>query len=167
LRHNGKNDIYSHAETSGARRGAFFRFSRPTLRRFSHLFVSNQFWRTAGAFSKTTIFFKLQAGVSLVSSVPPPRLHRTTPRLRPTPAAPEFDHLKSLYCSPHCGLFLTPRARHRCEVSQGRARPRARGRGRTRRGRRRRPRQALLSLVPWLAPRESGGDAILARPRQR
>jgi hypothetical protein len=31
LRHNGKNDIYSHAETSGARRGAFFRFSPPTL----------------------------------------------------------------------------------------------------------------------------------------
>jgi hypothetical protein len=98
LRHNGKHDIYSHAETSGARRGAFFRFSRPTLRRFSHLFVSDRFWRTAGAFSKTTIFFKLQAGVSLVSSAPPPRLHRTTPRPRPTPAAPEFDRLKSLYC---------------------------------------------------------------------
>ena len=31
LRHNGKHDIYSHAETSGARRGAFFRFSCPTL----------------------------------------------------------------------------------------------------------------------------------------
>ena len=39
LRHNGKNDIYSHAETSGARRGAFFRFSRPTLRRFSRIFA--------------------------------------------------------------------------------------------------------------------------------
>jgi len=60
-------DIYSHAETSGARRGAFFRFSRPTLRQFSHLFVSDQFWHTAGAFSRTTIFFKLQAGMFLVS----------------------------------------------------------------------------------------------------
>jgi hypothetical protein len=67
------------------------------LRRFLHHFVSDRFWRTAGAFSKTTIFFKLQAGVSFVSSAPPPRLHRTTPRPRPTPAAPEFDHLKSLY----------------------------------------------------------------------
>jgi hypothetical protein len=57
----------------------------PTLRRFSHLFVSDRFWRTAGAFSKTTIFFKLQAGVSLVSSAPPPRLHRarTTPPPHP------------------------------------------------------------------------------------
>jgi hypothetical protein len=85
LCYNGKNDIYSHAETSGARRGAFFRFSCPTLRRLSHLFVSDRFWRTAGTFSKTTIFFKLQAGVSLVSSVPSPRLHhaRTTPPPHP------------------------------------------------------------------------------------
>ena len=97
MHHNRKNDIYSHAETSGARQGAFFRFSRPTLRRFLHLFVSNQFWRTAGAFSKTTIFFKLQVGVSLVPSAPPLCLHRTTPRPRPTPAAPKFDRLKSLY----------------------------------------------------------------------
>ncbi len=90
LRHNGKHDIYSHAETSGARRGAFFQFSRPTLRRFLHLFVSDQFWRTAGAFSKTTIFFKLQAGVSLVSSAPPPRPHHAAPRPRPAPAAPNL-----------------------------------------------------------------------------
>jgi len=48
---------------------------RPTLRRFSHLFVSDRFWCTPGAFSKTTIFFKLQAGVSLVSSAPSPRPH--------------------------------------------------------------------------------------------
>ena len=91
LRHNGKNDIYSHAETSGARRGAFFRFSRPTLRRFSHLFVSDRFWRTAGAFSKTTIFFKLQAGVCPLC---PPHLHRArttpAPRPRPAPAAPDL-----------------------------------------------------------------------------
>ena len=97
MRNNGKNDIYSHAETSGARRGAFFQFSHPTLRRCLHLFVSNQFWRTAGAFSKTTIFFKLQAGVSLVSSVPPPRPTALARRPHPTPAAPEFDRLKSLY----------------------------------------------------------------------
>jgi hypothetical protein len=86
LRHNGKHDIYSHAETSGARRGAFFRFSRPTLRRFSHHFVSDRFWRTAGAFSKTTIFFKLQAGVSFVSSAPPPP--STAPRPAPAPPPP-------------------------------------------------------------------------------
>jgi hypothetical protein len=72
------------------------RFSDFHLAPISHHFVSDRFWRTAGAFSKTTIFFKLQAGVSFVSSAPPPRLHRTTPRPRPTPAAPEFDHLKSL-----------------------------------------------------------------------
>jgi hypothetical protein len=97
LRHNGKHGIYSHAETSGARRGAFIRFSRPTLRRFSHLFVGDQFWRTAGAFSKTTIFFKLQAGVSLVSSsAPPPRCTTPTSTPRPRPRRTEFDHLKSL-----------------------------------------------------------------------
>ena len=98
LRHNGKHDIYSHAETSGARRGAFFRFSRPTLRRFSHLFVSDRFWRTAGAFSKTTIFFKLQAGVSLVSSAPPPRPHHARTTTPPRPRRTRFDRLKSLYC---------------------------------------------------------------------
>jgi hypothetical protein len=99
LRDNGKHDIYSHAVTSGARRGALFRFSRPILRRFSHLFVSDQFWRTAGAFSKTTIFsnFKLACACPLC----PPRLHHAStahaPRPRPTPTAPEFDRLKSLY----------------------------------------------------------------------
>jgi hypothetical protein len=99
LRDNGKHDIYSHAVTSGARRGALFRFSRPILRQFSHLFVSDQFWRTAGAFSKTTIFsdFKLACACPLC----PPCLHHAStahaPRPRPTPAAPEFDRLKSLY----------------------------------------------------------------------
>ena len=76
LRHNGQNNIYSHVEISGARWGAFFGFSRPTLHQFSQIFVSDRFWRTAGAFSKMAIVFKLQAGVSLVSSTPPPRPHR-------------------------------------------------------------------------------------------
>jgi hypothetical protein len=82
-----KLHINSHTVTSGARRGAFFRFSRPTLRRFSHLFVSDQFWRDAGAFGKTTIFFKLQAGVCPLC---PPRLHRarTTPHHAPAPPPP-------------------------------------------------------------------------------
>jgi hypothetical protein len=90
LHHNGQNNTYSHAETSGARWGSFFGFSCPTLHQFSQILCSDRFWRTAGALSKTVIFFKLQAGVSLVSSAPPPiPCHaRTTPKT---------DRLKSLY----------------------------------------------------------------------
>jgi hypothetical protein len=71
LRHNGQNNIYSHVETSGARWGK---------NQFSQIFVSDQFWGTAVVFSKMAIFFKLQAGVSLVSSMPPPRPHRARAR---------------------------------------------------------------------------------------
>jgi hypothetical protein len=44
-------------------------------------FGPQSIWRIAGAFSKTTIFFKLQAGMTRVSSVPPLRLRhaRATP----------------------------------------------------------------------------------------
>jgi hypothetical protein len=42
---------------------------------------------------KTTIFFKLQAGVSVVSSAP----HRARLALRHTRATPKMDRLKSLY----------------------------------------------------------------------
>ena len=81
MRHNRHINFYSHVETSGARWGAFFGFSRPTLHQFSQILVSNQFWLTAGALSKTTIFFTLQARMSLVSSAPPPCLRhaRATP----------------------------------------------------------------------------------------
>ena len=75
----------------------FSNFHAPPCANFCTFLSAIDFGGTAGAFSKTTIFFKLQAGVSLVSSTPPPRLHRTTPRPRPTPAAPEFDRLKPLY----------------------------------------------------------------------
>jgi hypothetical protein len=68
----------------------FSDFHAPPCADFRTFSSAIDFGCTAGAFSKTTIFFKLQAGVSLVSSAPSPRLHRTTPRRRPTPAAPEL-----------------------------------------------------------------------------
>ena len=90
-----KNDIYSHAETSGARRGAFFGFSRPALRQFSQIFISDRFWRTAGAFVRSAIFFKLQ--VVLCPLCPPRPPHaRATPA--PRPHRTQFDRLKSLDC---------------------------------------------------------------------
>ena len=46
-------------------------------------FGPQSIWRIAGTFSKTTIFFKLQVGVTRVSSVPPLRLHRA--RATPVP----------------------------------------------------------------------------------
>ena len=106
LRYNGQNNLYSHVETSGARWGAFFGFSRPTSSRFSQIFVSNQFWRIAGAFSKMAIFFKLQAGVSLVSSVTPPCPCRTTPPRR----AGYLLGFPTLLCvGPNSGQYQGPR----------------------------------------------------------
>ena len=92
LCHNGQNDIYSQIETSGTRWGAFFGFSRPTLKRFSHILVSHHFWRTTRAFSKMTIFFKLQAGMSLVSSTSPPRPRRARATLAPHPKSTISNH---------------------------------------------------------------------------
>jgi hypothetical protein len=63
----------------------FFGFSHPALRRFSQIFISDRFWRTAGAFVKSAIFFKLQAVVSVVSTTPAshPRHARATPPPHP------------------------------------------------------------------------------------
>ena len=47
-----------YAETSGARWGAFFGFSRPTLCQFSQIFTSDRFWHTAGAFRKDGHLFQ-------------------------------------------------------------------------------------------------------------
>jgi hypothetical protein len=97
LRYNGKNDIYSHAETSGARRGAFFRLSRPTLRRFSHLLSAIDFGAPLAHSARLPSFSNFKLACPLC----PPRLHHAStapaPCPRPTPAAPEFDRLKSLY----------------------------------------------------------------------
>jgi hypothetical protein len=93
LCHNGKNDIIPTLKPLAQGGVRFSDFQAPPCADFLgflHLFISDRFCGTAGAFSKTTIFFKLQAVVSLVSSAPPPRIHRTTPRPRPTPAAPEL-----------------------------------------------------------------------------
>jgi hypothetical protein len=75
----------------------FSNFHAPPCADFRTFLSAINFGGTAGAFSKTTIFFKLQADVSLVSSAPPPRLHRTRPRPRPTPAAPELTKTTLLY----------------------------------------------------------------------
>ena len=68
--------------------------THPALRRFSQIFISDRFWRTAGAFVKSAIFFKLQAVLCPLCPPRPPHA-RATPA--PRPRRTQFDHLKSLY----------------------------------------------------------------------
>jgi hypothetical protein len=70
--------MYSHAETSG-QGGALLAFHAPHCA---------DFLRFLSVIDVCTIFFKLQADVSLVSSAPPLRLPRPVPRLRPTQNGP-------------------------------------------------------------------------------
>jgi hypothetical protein len=60
----------------------FSDFHAPPCADFRTFSSAIDFGGTAGSFSKTTIFFKLQAGVSLVSSAPPPRYPALSRRTR-------------------------------------------------------------------------------------
>ncbi len=87
-RHNGHNNIYSHVETSGARWGTYFGFSRPTVRQFSQIFSAIDFGAASGAFSKMAIFsnFKLPCPLyppPLLCPVPHSRHARATPAPHP------------------------------------------------------------------------------------
>ena len=96
LRHNGKHDIYSHAETSGARR--FSDFHAPPCADFRTFLSAINFGAPLARLARLPSFTNLKLACPLC----PLRLHgarTSTPHHAPAPprpAAPEFDRLKSL-----------------------------------------------------------------------
>ncbi len=69
-------------------------FHAPPCADFLRFLSAIDFGTPLARLVKTTIFFKLQTGVSLVSSAPPPHPHRPVPHPRHT----QIKRLKSLYC---------------------------------------------------------------------
>jgi hypothetical protein len=96
LRYNGKNGIYSHAKTSGARRGAFFDFHTPPCAEFRTFLSAIDFGAPLAHSARLPSF----SNFKLVCPLCPPRLHHAStapaPHPRPTPTAHKFDRLKSL-----------------------------------------------------------------------
>ena len=66
----------------------FSAFHAPPCADFLRFLSAIDFGAPLARLVKMTIFFKLQAGVSLVSSAPPPRLQCPAPRLRHTQNRP-------------------------------------------------------------------------------
>ena len=64
-----------------------------TLRRFAQIIVSDQFWRTAGAFSKDDHLSKTSSQRVPCAPASPPRPHHPMPH----PHHTQIDCLKSLY----------------------------------------------------------------------